>query len=247
MNSYEDRFENFYAQKWGHDKLVKSEDLLLDCYPYSIEISLPVGSRWLELGVGTGRVIDFHKEKLNNITVIGVDSSPSAIKHLKETLPVNIEAMVGDLKNLNFEKNSFDLITLFGTIQAVEKNKWISTIYELKKFLKQGGKIGFSVHPLSFLEILRCIKSPVDFKNIVTERYLRRELEKHGLKGKCLIEKHHAYTLLLKITSLFGIKSVNWYGFYEYPDTKINRYLTRIAKNFFPFLTFGHYWIWIKK
>ena len=248
--NYEESFDEFYTNNFVHNSQYASYDLLLNGYPYTIDIYIPDGGKWLELGIGSGRVVDYHSKKLKKNSCVGVDYSASAIEHCRRLLPNNVKLYVGDLKNLPAEirNDKFDLITLFGTVQASgEKKEWIPTICSLMKLLKNNGKVGFSLHPLSLLEIARCIKAPWTFKNIVTEQFLVKEFKKYGLEGKFIIEKHHAFTLLQKFTSCFGVKLVRWYGFDEYIKTPTTIFITKWFKKIFPFLTFGHYWIWIEK
>lgn len=248
--NYEENFDKFYKNNFKHDLECACDDLLLDSYPYTVNIDIPNGGKWLELGIGSGRVVYYHRKKLEKISCVGLDYSACAIELCKQFLPSDVKLYVADLKNLPVEiKNKkFDLITLFGSIQTVgEKKDWIPAICSLMELLKDEGKIGFSLHPLSFLEIVRCIKSPSTFKYMVTDRFLTKELKKHKLEGKFTIEKHNVFVLLQKITACFGIRSVKWFGFDEYVKTPVNIFLTKWFKRIFPFFAFGHYWVWITK
>jgi SAM-dependent methyltransferase len=250
-NSYEVLFDDYYAHKWKHDSTYSAYQLLLNiAYPYSVEINLKPGAKWLELGVGTGRVIDYHKQQLKHSWVIGLDWSLHGVREMNETLDIEANGMVGDVKKLPFPKGSFDLITLFGTLQAYEKELWGKGLKDLYSFLSPGGKIGFSLHPRSSLELIRSLFAwrlfPKLMKNTVTEKYLENLLLENGFKHFS-IERHKAFTVLMRLSRLFGVKLISWFGFIEYEDTSRNRRLVKLFDQFFPWLTFGHYWIWIKK
>jgi len=74
MTSYEDRFEQFYKDEWSHDRDGVFQDLLLNVYPYSVEMTLPSRGRWLELGIGSGRVVDYNRRKNEpSCQIIGLD------------------------------------------------------------------------------------------------------------------------------------------------------------------------------
>ncbi len=80
MTSYENRFDQLYKDEWTHDNEVDIQDLLLDDYPYSVEVVLPHGGRWLELGIGSGRVVDYHRKKMNSSDqIIGLDYNLSSL------------------------------------------------------------------------------------------------------------------------------------------------------------------------
>jgi ubiquinone/menaquinone biosynthesis C-methylase UbiE len=242
---YEHEFNSFYKKEWKHNRNVSEDELLLTAYPHTVDIDLAPGDVWLELGVGSGRVVDFHKKKLLESTCIGVDYSMEALRQLKSTLPVEIDVLVADIRNLPFKTAAFDLITLFGTIQAYPKEQWFTGIDRLIPFLKPRGRLGFSVHPLSALELIRCLRAPKDLKNIITERTLQRLLKNHGYIGRFQIERHRVFSLLQKITDIFRVEFLDWYGFHEFRNTTANRRLTLLFDKILPSFTFGHYWIWI--
>ncbi|MCW5875078.1 MAG: methyltransferase domain-containing protein [Anaerolineales bacterium] len=242
---YETLFDAFYQNEWKHDSGLSASDLLLAGYPFTVDIRLAPGERWLELGVGSGRVVDFHQEKLRHSSCIGVDRSFAAIQRLKATLPVEIDALVADIRHLPFKKGVFDLITLFGTVQAYPKAEWLNGIDRLMPWLTAQGVLGFSVHPVSGLELIRGLKNPSDYKELATQRFLRKQLLARGYAGRFSIDRHSVYVLLQKITTLAKVKLENWYGFTEYRDTPHNRRLTQLFDKLFATLSFGHFWVWI--
>lgn len=245
--TYETRFDKWYIENWTHDTSVQGADLLLTGYPYSVEISVPTGGTWLELGVGTGRVVDYHAKVLERARCSGIEYSQYALECARKTLKVSIDLQHGDLRTLSLPKGHYDLITLFGTIQTVEQSQWMTLLKNLMEALKPGGRIGFSVHPLCPLEVIRNARSLSVLRNAVTRGFLERELTKHGFGGRFEIEKHDSFILLQKVLPFFGIQTHKWFGFDELPNTRTARVLTELFRLFFPFLTFGHWWVWVRK
>ena len=246
--AYEDDFDRYYADQWQHNAGVSRDDLLLDHYPFSVDVPLPPGGRWLELGVGSGRVVDFNQDRLRRLGgwCVGLDYSLAALRRLRATLTdVPVACIVGDLRALPFEEASFDAITLFGTLQALEKATWIDTVCDLTRLLRDGGQLGFSLHPPSLLELIRCAQAPKHFRNITTRRFLRRRLAERGFP--CRIERHHVFVIPKRLARLFGARLPMWFGFAEFRRTRAARAVTRALRLCCPPLTFGHWWVWIQK
>lgn len=245
LQHYEKEFDSFYRQAWRHEAKLNSNELLLNGYPYTVALNLQPGQYWLELGVGSGRVVDFHQTELDRVTCIGVDYSLAALRRLKTILPVGIDVVVADIRAMPFRSASFNLVTLFGTIQAFPKSEWFNGIDHLMPLLKADGRLGFSVHPISGLELVRALNAPEDFKNLASRRFLQVELQEHGYEEFASIEKHPVFVLLQKLTSVLGVELAHWYGFREYFDTLANRKRTSLFAKWFSTFSFGHYWIWI--
>ncbi len=246
--SYETEFDELYETRWRHDRSLTKDMLLLDHYPYSVAIDLPRGGRWLELGIGTGRVVDFHRDLLlaNDATCLGADWSAAAVELSRELLAgLPVEVVQADLRELSYEAGSFDLITLFGTLQALDRKRWMDQIRAMTGWLKAGGRLGFSLHPLSPLELARSVKAPRYLSNVVSARWLRRELARRGLAFS--IERHHAHLIPIKLLSLAGVRPATWFGFHEARRTRLTRAVTWLFRRCLPFLTFAHYWVWVDK
>jgi tRNA (cmo5U34)-methyltransferase len=65
----------------------------------------------LELGCGTGNLTSLISEHFPSAKIFTVDISEECIKECKQRLPkIDIEYIKSDFRNLNFQKNSFDLI-----------------------------------------------------------------------------------------------------------------------------------------
>lgn len=67
---------------------------------------------------------------------IGIDNDPEAISFAKKHYKAKF--IVGDILNMPFTNNSFDIITSFETIEHVDANKFLT---EVKKVLKRNGTL----------------------------------------------------------------------------------------------------------
>jgi len=104
------------------------------------------GSTVLDVGCGWG---DGLKTIARNINKgVGIDSDKKAIKEARENLHSfkNVKLFLRNAKELNFKNNIFDYILCFGnTFGNLGKDKFIA-LKEMKKVMKNKGKIIISVY-----------------------------------------------------------------------------------------------------
>ncbi len=96
--------------------------------------SFPDGSgRLLDVGCGYGFFLKIAHERGWN--AIGVDLNPKGIEYAKERLQVN--ALLGDIKDINFPDGSFDLVTLWNVVDFVPNP--LDFLSEIRRVLKEDG------------------------------------------------------------------------------------------------------------
>ncbi len=137
----EDMYDNywkydggFYKKHWEEMESYESkfiEDLELE--GENINSLLPKRGRLLDFGCFKGNFCNFMKQKGWEVT--GVDISKEAIDYGKNKL--GLDLYCGELEKVNFSKNSFDLITMWGVIEHLPDPRRI--IGELKALLKHQG------------------------------------------------------------------------------------------------------------
>ncbi|MFX1520582.1 MAG: class I SAM-dependent methyltransferase [Promethearchaeota archaeon] len=99
--------------------------------------SLPSNTLILDLGTGTGVLLQFLLQK--NFEVIGIDFSKDMIKKAKKKIGQRQGALfIGDIENLPFQKETFDIVTAMTTLEFVENVEKL--LYEIWRVLKSGGK-----------------------------------------------------------------------------------------------------------
>ncbi len=133
----------------------------------------------LDIGCGNG----FFLQEAKNIgvgKVFGVEPGEASVKKAPKWLQKNIK--VGILKKNIFNKNNFDIICCFHTLDhIVDPNAFLQIVYSL---LKKGGKVLFIVHDTSGLSVkIFGEKSPIfDIEHIYL--FNRENLAKLFLKNK---------------------------------------------------------------
>ncbi len=119
-----------------------------------IKLSSPISeSRILDLATGTGDIAFLYSKISNN--VIGVDLTPEMIEVAKKrSNSHNPKFMVGDALKLDFEDNSFDIISISFGIRNVDDIR--QSLREMYRMLDKNGRIyilefGQALPPFSYI------------------------------------------------------------------------------------------------
>lgn len=91
--------------------------------------------RLLDIGCGYGFFLKMAKER--GWEAVGIDLDPKGIAYAKEHLQVN--ALLGDLRDVDFPDGSFDLVTLWNVIECVPDP--VEALRQARRVLKWGGTI----------------------------------------------------------------------------------------------------------
>ncbi|MGX7108008.1 class I SAM-dependent methyltransferase [Facklamia miroungae] len=91
--------------------------------------------RILEIGCGPGALCQVLKDWYPNANVIGVDRDQNFIEFAKDNIP-EVEFLVGDIYDLPFEENSFDVIISNTVVEHIETSTFFKAQYHS---LKSGG------------------------------------------------------------------------------------------------------------
>lgn len=150
------------------------------------------GKKCLDVGTGTGEIA-FHVARTagEGSTVIGVDITPrmlelAAVKEAELDLPVKIDWQEGDALNLQFEDNTFDLITSGYMLRNVcDIQKAVSEMYRV---LAPGGKVIVA-------ELSKPKNSVVRFFYNIYMKRVKRYGRKYD-KGKSIDGRQSAYEWL---------------------------------------------------
>lgn len=95
--------------------------------------SLP-GKKVLDFGSGPGRDSEFFKEK--GINPLCFDISPEMIKLCRKK---GLEAQVGDMENMPFERNQFDGVWAYASLLHIPKSKFKKVLSRINKLLVPQG------------------------------------------------------------------------------------------------------------
>ncbi|MDD5043114.1 MAG: methyltransferase domain-containing protein [Patescibacteria group bacterium] len=155
---------------WGR----KPNELLKKIYN-----QLDTGSKFLDLGCGQGRDVLFMLRE--GFKVTAVDNSREGIKKIKESIRANnlptdqINLFCDDIKNFNIQKNKYNIINAFNSLQFLPKKEALKIIERIKKNIKNKGYIiisGFTVDDPLYKKKTAdksCFFEPQELKNIFSD------------------------------------------------------------------------------
>ncbi len=141
----------------------------------------------LEIGVGTGKNLSYYGKKAK---IVAIDISPNMLERAKNRakhLGLNLRLHVMDAENLNFTDGKFDYVVATFVLCSVPDP--ISTLDEMKRVLKPGGKIILLEHVLSsnrLIALWEHIHNPFTstFLGFNVNRDTRSNIEKAGVEIK---------------------------------------------------------------
>lgn len=124
--------------------------------------SMVKGPRVLELGVGTGENLPFHRPEMQ---ITGIDLTPGMLAHAQEkaaNLGLEVDLRLGDAQSLEFEDDTFD--SVIATFVFCSVPDPILGMQELARVTKPNGQIILMDHVRSekpFLGALMDIFNPM--------------------------------------------------------------------------------------
>ena len=155
----------------------------------SDKISLLKTDLWNE-GVEYQRDILGRYQNRKNFNLYGIDISPVVCSHARSKIK-NIYVIQGDIRNLPFKNNSFDILLDLSTLDHIPENQIIDVLQEYKRVLKKDGILVliFWYNSFSVKYILRARES-------VTQYYFSLKVKNNVKKRFDIIEEYCIGTLL---------------------------------------------------
>lgn len=142
INTYDNIVEeyiDYFNSKDMHGRVQfqKEIDILVE--------NIKSGSKILDVGTAIGDYPKYLTEKCNkDFEVIGVDSSENMIKEAIKNAP-KANFLVMDMRNLNFDENSFDAIICLATLIHVDDKTALNILEKFDSILKDKGLIVINV------------------------------------------------------------------------------------------------------
>jgi len=99
------------------------------------------GARVLEAGCGLGSWVRFFHSR--GLIPTGLDYSEPTVRRLGKSFP-ELDWVVGDVRRLPFEKETYDIVVSWGVIEHLEEGP-IEALKEFHRVLKTGGFLFVSV------------------------------------------------------------------------------------------------------
>lgn len=139
--------------------------------PFVDSLDLQGNERALELGCGNGVFMTYLARALGRGgTAVGVDTSSYMTERAAERLKPfsNVEIIRGDIRSLDLEPESFDLVTFIHVLHDIDPKLRQETVSTLVRLLKTGGRL--------------CLMEPVSPSHGMPVEEIRSVVESAGLK-----------------------------------------------------------------
>ena len=164
------------------------------------ELIEAIPSLILDLGCGTGRNGRILKEKYPNMKLINYDFSinmlQEAKKNQKKVLGTKSEFICGDIEELSFSENIFDVIWSTSSLQWC--NNISDTFMKAKSILKPGGLFIFSTFgPNTLFELKNVTKKITNYQktnNFLDVRTIKDKLIKEGFSNPVIYSEEFCLT-----------------------------------------------------
>lgn len=132
MKNNNDFFKNLSLEYYDMDSLSYKKIKTVDSY-------IKGGKYFLDIGTGTGELIDLEKSKFDFI--VGIDSSEESLKICREKFEDydNINMLLSDVKNLDYNDGKFDYITACDVLEHIELEECKKALEIIFKLLKKDG------------------------------------------------------------------------------------------------------------
>ena len=130
----------YWEDRWDAVSL-DSSNCSSEHYPLKyaeMAVNLPGKRRVLEAGCGAGRLLSHYQEK-PGVKIVGIDFASNVIEKLNDKCP-NLDARIGNVLDLDFPDESFDVVLAFGLYHNLEKDLE-KAVEETYRVLEPGGVV----------------------------------------------------------------------------------------------------------
>ncbi|MEX2246629.1 MAG: class I SAM-dependent methyltransferase [Dehalococcoidia bacterium] len=97
------------------------------------------GSRVIELGFGSGWLMEALRDELPDVSLFGLDLSPGFARRVHEECGDRVRVLLGDMERLPFDDGSFDVIATCWTLYFMRDID--AALAEIKRCLAPGGRL----------------------------------------------------------------------------------------------------------
>jgi len=122
---------------------------------------IKVGSdtKYLDFGVGWGRIARMFLRDLNEKNIYGVDVTPEILETCKKIMPVGEYSLSEPRGTLPYSDSYFDLVTAFSVFSHLSADSGLHWIGELHRVMKPGGIAVVTTLSNSFISLCREVAS----------------------------------------------------------------------------------------
>jgi ubiquinone/menaquinone biosynthesis C-methylase UbiE len=206
MNEKTDKIRKKYNRIAGIYDLLESPMEIMALKNWRITLMGHLTGKVLEVGVGTGKNIEYYPEGLN---ITAIDFSSKMLKRAKnkaEDLNKKVDLLNMDIQKMDFHDSTFDMV--YATCVFCSVTDPIAGLKELRRVCKPNGKIIMIEHVRSEKKILGTI---MDLLNpVVVGMYganiNRRTVENIRKSGFTKLEVHNLFGDIVKKITLINDK-----------------------------------------
>jgi ubiquinone/menaquinone biosynthesis C-methylase UbiE len=227
-------FKSSHEASWGDSFMIDLEVETIGKHIKDDDLVLDVGCA---NGYSTFRQLKTHKVK----SITGVDFAENMVAEAKKTKKdeklgdvINFE--VGNILNLMFEDNSFDVV--YTTRVVINLPNWqlqTQAIDECLRVAKRGGKVVFSEafwEPLVLLNAIRMLKQLPPLVEHDFNRYLKKQIFDEYLNSKDLTYEVDEFSSLYYLGSRFVRELVTEISQYPGFTNPINEIFYNMERQF---------------
>ncbi|GAA3650578.1 class I SAM-dependent methyltransferase [Asaccharospora irregularis] len=152
MDNLTDKIRKRYNRVAAIYDLLEQPMEMMSLKEWRIEVMKELKGNVLEIGVGTGKNIEFYP---NNINITAIDFSVNMLQRARnkaKELGKKVDLKLMDAQNMDFEDNTFD--TVFTTCVFCSVPDPIKGLMEIKRVCKKGGKIILIEHVRSEKKVI---------------------------------------------------------------------------------------------
>ena len=167
MDNLTEKIRNRYNRVAAVYDLLEQPMEMMSLKEWRIEVMKELKGKILEVGVGTGKNIEFYP---NNIDITAIDFSVNMLQRARnkaKELGKKVDLKLMDAQNMDFEDNTFD--TVFTTCVFCSVPDPIKGLMEIKRVCKKGGKIILIEHVRSEKKVIGALMDL--FNPIVVNSY----------------------------------------------------------------------------
>jgi ubiquinone/menaquinone biosynthesis C-methylase UbiE len=238
-NFIKDFWENQAKEFKGHHKASWGDEYALELEFELISSYLVDGQRVLDVGCANGFAA-IAQAKRNKINLTGIDFSKEMIKYSLQNKKIqnaeNVSFFEGDITNIEFEDNSFDIV--YTTRVLINLQNWElqkKGIRECLRVTKQGGKVILLeafYEPMIKLNGLRLIAGLDPLEEHDFNRYLKKKKLENLIESLNLKFFNIDFSSVYYLGSRFLRELVTDYKLYEGYSNPINYDFFKLEKEY---------------
>lgn len=201
--------QSFSKSAPNYDRYVDvQKEMMARLFPYLLRDYRKI----LDIGSGTGTLVEILSKKYPSAQVVGVDLAPGMVKVASSKVKMkNTSFLVGDGEELPFKPSEFDLVVSNAALQWMDIKK---VFQEVARVLTPQGSFCFTTFgPATLRELKRMGLSVNDFpSDLELEKILRKHFKRIEISGEILTKYYRDVFELFFYLKEIGAQNPNEVG-----------------------------------